>query len=213
MSVSLHEAFCLDSFSTQLLFWDDFAGDQLKDEWLATLTSGGTAAVVDTQTGGIIRLGTPTASDAAQLDWGNYRTLHVLKKVTAEARVRANDGVTDTTRRLFGLVYDASNRMMFYHTYDSSTIFLQNGNDGAFTSPDSEVDLDDQFHIYRIECLPAGEVHYYIDNVECANSPITTNIPSDAGDYLQPYFFIATNADTDPATSMDIDYVYVRQER
>ena len=57
----------------------------------------------------------------------------------------------------------------------------------------------------------ASHIHYYIDGVECTNSPLTTNIPDDAGDYLMPFTIISTDADSDPATSSDFDYIAGRQ--
>ena len=210
MSYDLHEAFSLDSFQTQLNFWDDFEGDSLKAIWTSTLVGGGTGAVIDAMDGGIFRLGTPTASDESKLDWGGatpIRSLHVDKKVTMETKIRANGGVTDTIRYIMTLYFDAGNRIDFYHGVDSLDITIQCVNGGAPTSADSGINIDADYHVYRIECFPADEVHFYIDGVECANSPITTNIPDDAADYLMPRFYIATNADTDPATSMDVDYV------
>ena len=210
MSVDFHEAVSFDSTRYRVDWEDDFEGDSLKDHWTLTVAGGGTGAVVDGVDGGVSRLSTPTASDVATLWWNSYRSLHVNKKVTIEAYVRANGGVTDTSRLLCVLVYDASNRIMIYHATDGVDILLYCRNNGAITSVDSGVNLDDQFHVYRIETSPTA-VRFYIDDVLVGT--ITTNIPSDAGDYLQPQIYIVTNADTDPATSMDIDYVYIRQNR
>ena len=82
--------------------------------------------------------------------------------------------------------------------------------DTGTTTADSGVAADTDYHIFRIECFPTGEVHYYIDGVETNNSPINVaaNIPNE---YLQPRFYIRTREDA--AKSMDIDYVYIRQER
>ena len=213
MSVKVHEAFSLDSFMDRLLYWDDFLGDQIKDEWDTTLVGGGTATVVDAQTGGIVRLSTPTASDEATLNWNNIRTLHVDQKVIIEARVRINGGVTDTNRRLLGLRKNISDYIMMYHNADSTTLNIICRN-VALTAFGTAFSLDAGYHIFRIECHTHGgnHVHFYYDGVETTNSPIVTNIPDDDNDYLQPDFDITTNADTDPATSMDIDYVVVRQE-
>ena len=212
MSVDFHEAVSFDSTRYRVDWEDEFEGDSLKDHWTLVVASGGTGAVVDGVDGGVYRLGTPTASDTSYIYWNNIRTLHVNKKVTAEARVRANGGVTDTLRLLFQLIYDDDNRIMIYHSTDSVDITILCEDDTNVTSGDSGINIDADFHIYRIEASTTA-VHFYIDDVECANSPITTNIPNDAADYLQPRFYIVTNADTDPATSMDIDYVYVRQNR
>jgi len=214
MSVKFHEAYCLDSQQDQLLWFDDFLGDQVQDEWRTALVGGGTVTVIDQQTGGIVRLSTPTASDQALLDWGDIRSLHIDQRISGEARIRCNNGVTDTFRRIFRLSFDVQNYIGFEQQgYDDADIDIVCEDNNIKTSADSGINVDADWHIYRIECFPTGEVHFYIDGVETANSPITTNIPDDATDYLQPYFAIFTNADSDPATSMDVDYCAVRQDR
>ena len=112
MSVKAHEAYCLDSAQDRLLFYDDFLGDSLRDLWTNTLVSGGTGAVVDAVDGGIFRLGTPTASDTSTLGWNDIRSLHVNKNVTIETRIRANGGVTDTSRFMIQLRYDEHNSII-----------------------------------------------------------------------------------------------------
>ena len=215
MSVKFQEAFSLDSARRRFEFTDHFLVDSLRDLWTNTLGSGGTGAVVDAVDGGIFRLGTPTASDSSVLDWGGgtpIRSLHVLKKVTMETRVRFNGGVTDT-RREINLYFDTDNRIYFFHDNGSSSFRINCYNDGASAGSSVVDTVDTDWHIYRIECFPTDEIHFYIDNVETAGSPKTTEIPTDAGDYLMPRFYIATDGDSDPATSMDIDYVAIRQNR
>lgn len=211
MSVRLHEAVCFDSTKYRLDWRDDFWGDSLDARWNAA--GAGSAAVVDAQDGGVCRLTTGTTTNNAYLlSWNNIRSLHVDKKITMEARIKLN--VADATVYSYiALAFDTNNMVLFYHRSADINVQIQTTNGAAITRSDSNILKDANFHIYRIECFPAGEVHFYYDDVECTNSPITTNIPSDAGDYLQPYFYIATNADTDPATSMDIDYVWVHQTR
>lgn len=216
MSYNLHEAFCLDSFQKQLLFWDDFEGDSIKDLW-ATTTGGagvaGTAVVIDAQDGGIVRLST-TASDTNEIrvDWGGVtpiRTLLVSKKVTMEFRAKLTD-ITNTiiVNRLF---YDLTNYIGFRkdNALSATNWYLDVRNAAGTTQLNSGVALDASYHIYRIECFPTGEVHFYIDEVETANSPITTNITTQ---YLIPYFRLINNGAAE-INSMDIDYCYIRQER
>lgn len=210
MSVRFHEAVSFDSTKYRLDWRDDFWGDSLDAMWRSSIGGGGTMAVTDAVDGGIVRIGTPTASDSSILYWNDIRTLHVNKRVSFEARVRDNGGVTDTYRQI-RMYNDGDDYIGFYHNQDSDNIYILSRKDATQTALDSGIDVDTAFHVYKIECFPAGEVHYYIDGVETANSPITTNIPDDV--YLQPYIAIISSADSDPATSMDIDYVYVRQER
>ena len=87
---------------------------------------------------------------------------------------------------------------------------IQTTDGGAPTTGDSGVTVDTDYHIYRIECFPTDEVHFYIDGVECGNSPITTNIPDDPTDFFELRLFADTN--TTALRTLDIDYVVVRQE-
>lgn len=205
MSVKVHEAFSLDSFQDRLLFFDDFHGDQIQDEWDVS----GTGAVIDQQTGGIVRLTTTAVNgNNSHIDWNNIRSLLTSKKVTMEVRTKIN--TTANIHPTLQLRFDASNKIMF--DYDTNTgdatWYIATENGGAPTEVDSLIAPDTDYHIYRIECFPTGEVHFYIDGVECGNSPITTNIPTG---YLQPFLFVQTREAV--AKTMDIDYAYARQER
>ncbi len=210
MSVKVHEPVCLDS-AQDLYFWGDhFLGDQLKDEW--AVAGVGSAAVVDAQTGGIVRLTTgATDGNSYEINWGAIRTLRVLNQLTIEFRAKLNS-ITDLNVRL-SLEFDATNFIQFFEDRPAAVgnWELRTRDGGALTTVDSGIALDTDYHIYRIECFPTDEIHFYIDDVETANSPITTNIPNDAGDYLQPRIRIGTGEDV--AKSMDIDYVVVRQKR
>lgn len=191
-------------------FWwdkDDFLGDSIDDRWTQTLVGGGTISVVDQVEGGVCRLSTPTADDVATLDWGDYRSLHIDHGVKIEARIRINGGVTDTQRRLLYLWYDSNNRFGFYQSYDDETLKFYTVDDGSALDGSTSVELDDDWHIYKIEIDEDGYIVFKFDDVECDISPRTTNIPNDAGDWLQPHIDIDSNSDTDPATSMDIDYI------
>ena len=211
MSVKFHEAFCLDSARRRFEFTDHFLGDSVRDLWRSTGDAGGSAVVVDAQDGGVCRISTgATTNDDWRIDWGVIRSLHILKKVTMEWRMKAINStyITLTT----GLHFDGSNLAWFHCAHDASgNWFIRCIDDGSSTNVSSGVAVDTDWHIFRIECCPTGEVHYYIDGAETANSPIITDIPSDAADYLQPYFSILTREDV--AKSMDIDYIWVRQDR
>ncbi len=212
MSYDIHEAYCLDSFSTQLNFWDDFEGDSLKDLWRSTGDVGGSAVVVDAQDGGVVRLTTNNATlEGWRLDWTNIRSLHIDKKVTMEVRIKLTH-VEWMVQRL-RLYFDAQNYVGFSVVGGVATgdYTIQSEDDNIFGEAASGVTSDTDYHIFRIECFPTGEVHFYIDGVETANSPLTANIPDGAADYLQPYLLIQTREDV--AKTMDIDYVYIRQNR
>lgn len=205
MSVKVHEAYSLDSSQHRLLWWDDFLGDQIQDEWR---TSGASVAVVDQQTGGIVRLTTGAVNgNTAFIDWSNIRSLLVSKKVSIEFRVKLTQ--TNAVNLLLQLNFDATDRIYFRYDTDAPDtnwiLVVRDG--GGITTGDSGVLPDTSYHIFRIECFPTGEVHFYIDGVECANSPVTANITAL---HLQPKPYLQTREDV--AKSADIDYVVVRQE-
>jgi len=204
--------FCFDSFQFRLLWWDDFLGDQLRDEWRSTGDVGGSAAVVDAQTGGIVRITTNNVdTENWRIDWNTIRSLHMNQEITMEVRVK----LTQTTNMhvRLRLYFDDNNFINF--RYDSpvgANWLIESRDDGvATTTADSGIAADTDYHILRIECFPAGAVRFYIDGTECNNSPITTNTPNDAADFLQPWLYIRTRENA--AKSMDIDYIVVRQNR
>lgn len=211
MSVKVHEPVCFDSFQDLLIFFDDFHGDQLQDEWQGFGT--GSATVVDQQTGGIVRITTGAlANDSYRIDWSNIRSLHVDQRVSLEFRVK----LTQTTNVIvvLALLFDWDNRIYFeYDSGMSANWYIKTRDGGAATPQDSGIAADTSYHIFRIECHTHGSnhVHFYIDGTETANSPINTNIPDDATDYLQPRLWIQTTVDA--IKSMDVDYCYLRQDR
>ena len=207
MSVKFHEAFSLDSARRQFNFSDHFLGDSLRDLWTSTGT--GSAAVVDAQDGGVCRITTgATATNIHRIDWGDIRSLHVSKQVTMEVRLKLEQ-VTDIECRIY-LWYDGGNLcgFKFDDSGDTNWEVVALNDAGAPVTDDSGITPDTNWHIFRIECFPAGEVHYYIDGVECGNSPVTTEIPVD--DYLEPYIIMTTEENA--AHYCDVDYVAIRQE-
>lgn len=212
MSVKVHEPVCMDS-PQDLYFWfDHFLGDQVKDEWNVVGT--GTSVVVDAQTGGIMRSTTGAVDTNIQyIYWANIRSLHVGKKVTFEARVKINQSTFIQCEIM--LFFDWNNFINFFVNENAggATNWFIRCKDGVQTSVDSGIALDTNYRVFRIEAHTHGSnhVHFYIDGMETAFSPITTNIPDDAGDFLQPYLRVVTNEDA--TKSIDVDYVVVRQER
>ena len=208
MSVKVHEPVCEDSAQDLYIWWDHFLGDQLKDEWRSTGDAGGSAAVIDSQTGGIVRITTNNVDgEDWRIDWNNIRSLLVSKKVTMECRLKLAQTTDCVSRAL--LFFDFDGMIGFIYASDAIPnwrILTDDG--GAGTVLDSGIAADTDYHIFRIECLPTGAVHFYIDGVETANSPITITIPTE---HLQPFLRMDTLANA--AKSMDVDYVVARQER
>lgn len=206
----MHEAYCLDSQFQSLLWWDDFLGDQLKDEWTAAGGAGGSAVVVDGETGGIVRITTDgDATDEYEIHWNNIRSLRVASRVSMEFRLKL---VSATSVHAFcGLRFDGSNFIIFQFDASANINWLIYAYDAPAGVPqDSGIVADTSYHIFRIECHTHGgnHVHYYIDGVECGNSPQSVGVPLDA---LMPRFYCSTEVASEK--SLDIDYVVVRQDR
>jgi len=214
MSVKFHEAFALDSAQDHFWWNDHFLGDQLQDEWGVTVAGAGTAVVVDQQTGGIVRLTTGAVNgNTTHVDWGDIRSLHVDQRVSMEYRLKLNDLVNVLCFDYLMFGFNDCINFQYNSAVDTNwQIRCRNGG-GAGTVQDSGIVVDTDYHIFRIECHTHGSnhVHYYIDGTETANSPINTNVPDNAADYLQPRFWIQTSAGV--AKSKDVDYCAVRQDR
>ena len=209
---------CFDSAHKRFWYIDHFVGAQIKDEWTSAGDAGGSSDVVDLQAGGIARLTTNNDDDDEwYIRWGNIHSLLMTKKVCAESKVKLSSAANINDRPLL-LFVDGANQIGFRHDTDAGQatwyIFCRDG--GATTSLDSGFTVDTDWHIFRIQCHTHGgnHVHYFIDDFvnEVTNSPIDTNIPTSATDYLEPFFQVQTRVAA-AAKSMDIDYIGIRQGR
>jgi hypothetical protein len=212
MTELVHEALSIDSLKSQLFWSDDFEGDSIKDKWVSSGGVGGSAAVVDGETGGVCRITTDgDANDDYNIYWSDLRSLLVSKRLTVEYRVKLSR--TTNQHVLLGLRYDDNDRFYFnFDTVTGDTNWMLNARDGGSVTGDQDSGIapDTDPHIFRFVCHTHGSnhIHFFIDNVECGNSPITTDITSE---HLQPRLWIRTTENSED--SMDIDYVGVRQDR
>ena len=200
----------LEAMQDYMMFLDDFHGDQIQDEWRNTGDSGGSAAVVDAQTGGIVRITTDGDDDDEwYMDWADTRSLLVSKKVIMECRVKASDDDSDI-ETYYSIWEDGGDWIMFWGQPSETNWQIYTvlaGGGGGF---DSGIARDTSYHKFKIECHTHGgnHVHFYIDGTETSNSPITSDIPTN---YLQPFFKVITKENV--AKTIDIDYIYIIQER
>lgn len=188
---------------------DDFLGDSIDAKWRDTGDVGGGISVIDGGTGGRVRITTGGVNtNSWRMDWSDIRSLLASKNVILEVYAKLNQATF--VRAQFTLYFNASNRIALRFFEDVGgvanwAIYTEDG--GGSVSRDSGVQGDTNPHIFRIECS-ATSIRYYIDGVECANSPLTTNITVQ---YLQPYLWLQTRENL--AKTMDIDYAWWRQER
>ncbi len=208
MALRTHEAFGLNSQEQQLLWWDDFLGDSLDDRWTSAGDAGGSGAVVDAQTGGIVRITTDgDNTDEWILSWNDIRSLHADKNVCMEIKLVLGQTTNQYVR--ICLYFDGSNYFRFLlSSLGAATNWgIQSRSGGVSTEEDSGILADTDEHIFRIESTSTS-VSFYIDDVECANSPITTNI---CNSFMQPMVWCTTRENA--VKTYDVDYVTVRQDR
>jgi hypothetical protein len=214
MSIQLrHDAYSLDSQQTELFWWDDFLGDTIKDEW----TISGTANVNDDSIGGAARLTTGITLDNYAFLYINYGTatsLSVLKNLAVEMRFSL---ITPTYSNYELNPYKDSDNQIYIDWSDgngdgTAQITLVSKNGGSATSVsgnDAWTPGAGTYYINRIQTSTYGSnhIHFYLDNTELSNSPITTNIPTATMGLLAPYLRTKTSDER----TMDVDYVGVRQ--
>lgn len=182
---------------------EDFWGRQLDARWLLSVGPGG---VADQQDGGVYRFALTPAAQST-LNWNNIRSLLVSKDVKMEVRVLMT--LTGEGYIEIALWYDSNNHIRFIYNPGGSghtTWHIETKDGGVATDQDSGVTPDTSYHIFTIDCRSDG-VHFYIDGVECNNSPITTTKP---GEHLEPQVRGGAGA---TARNIDIDYIGWGQKR
>ena len=209
-TVLKHEAFCFDSFKTRLFWLDDFEGDQIKDEWNSQGSAGYTTGVVDGVDGGIVRLTTHIDNtDYVSINWGSIRSLLVTKNVSFEARVKAGATIG---KYYIGMWYAWDTMIMWLMStgYGNSRWRNKVVTAGVGTDVDTGILIDTNWHLLRIECHTDGgnHVHFYLDNV-LVSTTVTASIPTA---YMFPVVQVSADA-ASGATTMDVDYVGVSQDR
>lgn len=211
--VRVHEAYSFDSKRQQTIWYDDFLGTILRDEWTSTGDAGGSIAVVDGQTGGIARITTHTDdNDAYRLEWNSIRSLLVSKQASLEARLTLAS-VTSINVAL-ALFNNATHLIsMDFDTDVGGEVNWQiNSDDGTGpTGADGGIAYSIGAVILRMEAHTHGanHAHFYINDVEAANSPLSTTVPSQ---YLMPYVYVRTRVGA-AAKTLDLDYIVGRQDR
>jgi len=209
--VNYHESYGFDSLQKTSWWYDDFEGDSLKDYWRISIVGAGSIAVADGITGAAVRLTTSATSGQSLLfDWQDYRSLLVSKNVAFEVRAKCHSSeVMHFTVRLRALDSDDELWMQHY-TPSSQNLFYAADGGGTNEQEDTSIQADTEWHNYRIQCHTHGSnhAHYYYDDTQLTNSPITTNITSE---YLQPWIYCNTFENV--AKTFDFDYVAWRQDR
>jgi len=210
MSVKVHEAICMDSAQKRFWWMDHFLGDQVQDEWNST-GNVGSAAVVDAQTGGIVRITTgATANDNWRIDWGVIRSLLVAKKIVIEWRAKLSQ--IGAMILQIGCRFDGANKFYFWYDTNMGVNWYIHTDAVGGSSVDTGIVVDTDWHIYRIEAHTHGSnhLHFYYDGAEVTGSPLTVAANITAN-HVMPWCYLHTREDV--LKIVDIDYVAARQDR
>lgn len=209
--VNYHASYGFDSMKKELFWYDDFEGDSIKDLWRTGTAGDGTIAITDEITGAAFTITLPDASDNAYIDWGNYRTLLVSLDVAIEYRIKCTGGSVDHANWI-SIYYDNDDYMMFYLQADETVWKVYAKGGGVSNNKDTETAPDSDWHNFRIQSHTHGSTHahFYYDDEQMYNSPLTTQIPSE---YLQPRVYAASNAENAEERTVVVDYCGVRQFR
>lgn len=191
---------------TRSMFYDDFFGQTLKDEWLLFTSVGPPAAsgaLIDGLDGGVYRLSSGALlGNTARILWNYIRSLRAAKNVVIEVYARIGQ-VSANQEILLSLLYDGSNRIEFRFV---DTLSYRTRSAGAWTTVASGWAIDTvSFHRFRVECS-SSRVVFTVDGGN--RGEITTNIPVS---FLQPYLESSTNENVNK--DLEIDYVIVSQDR
>jgi hypothetical protein len=214
MSLLDHESFCFDSLQKQLFWFDDFEGDQLKDEWYQEGAGG--SAMLDGVSGGVVRLTTETSDwSYSEILWNNGNAINVLsvsKNVASECR-SALKRVTYNESYFHCLIGDSNALIMMYisDTVGSTPTYICYSRSTGTSSIGSGVSATTNYFISRIQTSTQGgnHVHYYLDGIE-ANNTISTNISTQNFCPMHACAFMAGGSN---AMHLDVDYSAVRQDR
>jgi len=93
----------------------------------------------------------------------------------------------------------------YNHAVNSGNWQIKSTNASTTTTANTSTVADTNYHTFTIVVNSgASSVAYYIDNVQVANSPIITNIPTAA---ITPFVYIKNNAGTHPETHIDLFWI------
>ena len=206
--IMYHQNHSFESLRRDFFFYDHFYGSGIQDLWHGSGNAGGGMAVVDGVAGGICRITTGSGdNDYWQLLWNSKRSLLTTHNVAMEFRFKLE--VSTPIYCLWGLDTGAyTNNTAFYTDTDTtSDWWIRCRNLSGTSEHNSNIALDTDYHIFRVQCHNHGglHVHYYIDNLETDNSPLTTYIPTT---HLQPLIFFRTREAA--AHYYDMDYIGIR---
>jgi len=201
--IRFHEDIGLNSRRFRCNGLDHFWGDSVDARWHTA--GNGSAAVVDGVDGGIVRLTSgATSGNSHTLSWQDIRSLTAAKNATAEYRIAL--GQTSNIDARIGLLYDATHYIYFRFDDSADDTWQAVSDMGAGASAvNTAVAPSTDYLILRIEAS-STQIGFYVNGVWKATIGVT--IPTE---HLQPYASVATEEDADK--TLDVDYVYWRQDR
>ena len=205
------------------------AGATLPTPWLTDAHATGTADYVADAMAGQFQLSltAANAAEAAQLTWGDHRTIDTDLDPIVEFRVRI-DGVASMTaveRVAIGLVADHATAEAALDNIDHSVWFLIKGaadlniymeaDDGSTDTDDTDTGInlvDDTWTVFRIDMSNLAAVVMSVDGVAAG---ATLDMTDSAAQVLQPIVVIQRDSDAgaEAVIDVEIDLISVSADR
>jgi len=164
---------------SKMYFWDDFIGSDFLVWWVTNVS--GTGSLVSIPQGeyiggqALIRSGNGVGRNAT-LGWDSQYYVSAGKHLMFEGRLKIyNTTVGAYTEIGFGN-WSSGAEVIYFSRDGSSNWYANTVSGGNSTSQDTGVATDTNWHIFKIDCISANEVKFYIDGV--LKTTITTNIPT-----------------------------------
>lgn len=202
------------------IYYNDFLSEQeyAAADWTITTTEAGAGSATeargsDEKFGSLLITNDDADNDVDSLQLvGESQSLDSDKRMWMEMRCKINDadqvdvmiglGVTDTTPLA------TTDRLCFQIDDGDASILCKSEKDSTETSTDSGIDaVDDTYLQLGMYWDGKSSVTYYVDRAKVATH--TTNIPDD--EQMRVTLHIQNGEAA--AQSMEIDYIYVCQER
>lgn len=194
---------------SKVSFYDDFLGDVLADQWNLVTGSAGTATVLSA-INGVCQLDDTSSEDNAGIDFGAFYPFAPALNCVMEVKLTVS---TITNLNLIVGLYKDSDELVVFEVDDADNN-IDCRADGGSASPvdtDSGVDITTAAITFKIECYADGSVKFYINNVMVLETAAAVLAITNIGH--KPYIVVTDASGQTTQHTVDIDYVFIHQDR